>query len=257
MMACETTLANQFDQAEEYAYHSSTRNASSFYVTEDGHEMIQLCVPKKGDKVLDLGCGTGYFSKVLADVVGPTGKVVAIDPDSERLNLARKNHCVENVEYIEGSAEDIPGNDYDLIFSNYMLHWCKDKEKVFEQAYKSLKPGGTFAFVCVTTDMNIHFTPKEMFSPEFSDDFLSKMVTPSFNACRAYATAHKFRILFEMERSRDRVHQDVQDLIKFYMLHSHGRYDETHFNSEVMEQHYGSSNIRLNDTFAYFILCKD
>ena len=52
---------------------------------EDGLKLTKLLAPEKGDKVLDLDCGTGYlYSKVLADLVGPEGQVVAIDPDTEK-----------------------------------------------------------------------------------------------------------------------------------------------------------------------------
>ena len=99
--------------------------------------------------MLDLGCGTGYFSKILADLVGPEGKVVAIDPDVERLSLAKKMYTADNLEYYEGKAEDIQGTDYDIVFSNHVIHWCMDKDLVFQQVSKSLKKGGKFAFTVI------------------------------------------------------------------------------------------------------------
>ena len=60
---------NNFNQAEHYEKDSSIQR-------EGGHKIIDLLAPKKGMKILDLGCGTGYFSKFLADLVGPDGQVV-------------------------------------------------------------------------------------------------------------------------------------------------------------------------------------
>ena len=100
----------------------------------------------RGIKVLYLGCGTGYFSKILSDLVGPEGTVVGIDPDEERLKVAREKHIASNLKYLSGIAENIPGTDYDLVFSNHVIHWCKDKDLVFKQVHKSLKKGGKFAF---------------------------------------------------------------------------------------------------------------
>ena len=77
-----------------------------------------------------MGCGTGKLSKVFADLVGPEGQVVAIDPDTERLKIAREKHDA----------------DYDLIFSNFVFHHLKNKEPVFQQAQKMLKRGGLLAF---------------------------------------------------------------------------------------------------------------
>ena len=90
-------------------------------------KLIKLLAPEKGDKVLDLGCKTGYLSKVLVDLVGPEGQVVVIDPDTERLKVARDKYTASNLQYLEGSSDNIPGGEYDIVFSNYALHWIKDK----------------------------------------------------------------------------------------------------------------------------------
>ena len=59
---------------------------------EHGKEMIQKLSLEKNMKILDLGCGTGYLSALLADSVGPEGTVVAIDPIKSRLQLAKKQY---------------------------------------------------------------------------------------------------------------------------------------------------------------------
>ena len=56
---------------------------------------------QSGSSVLDLGCGTGYLTKVLSERIGPEGKVVAVDPDGERLKIARENYSSSNIEYIQ------------------------------------------------------------------------------------------------------------------------------------------------------------
>ena len=56
--------------------------------------MIDMLTLEKGITVLDLGCGTGYLTKVLLDKVGPEGKVVAVDPDGERLKIAREKYVL-------------------------------------------------------------------------------------------------------------------------------------------------------------------
>ena len=72
---------NDFSQAESYESYTS-------FEREDGYAMIKLLDSVRGINVLDLGCGTGYFSKILSDLVGPEGTVVGIDPDEERLKVA-------------------------------------------------------------------------------------------------------------------------------------------------------------------------
>ena len=81
---------NIFNQAEHYEKHSSSYR-------EGGHKIIlDLLAPKKGTKILDLGCGTGYFSKFLADLVGPDGQVVGVDPDWERIKVVMNRYTASN-----------------------------------------------------------------------------------------------------------------------------------------------------------------
>ena len=65
--------------------------------------------------------------------MGPDGKVVAIDPDVDRLMLARKKYPATNLEYHVGCAEDLPGRGYDVIFSNEFFYWVKDLDCVFQK----------------------------------------------------------------------------------------------------------------------------
>ena len=92
----------------------------------DGEDFIQTDVcPKVGDVILDLGCGTGELSAYLAELVGPEGKVIGVDPDKERIQLAKETHNqIENLSFVEGSAINFPGigaNVYNIVFSNYMF----------------------------------------------------------------------------------------------------------------------------------------
>ncbi len=134
----------EFDQAEMYELISSPER-------EDGYRMIDLLTPIEVKRILDLGCGTGYFSKILKNITGPDSHVVGVDPDIERLEVARKKYSVRNVEYLHGTAEKIPSVNFkfDMVFSNHVLHWCKDKDLVLKQVSQCLKKGGMFAFVSV------------------------------------------------------------------------------------------------------------
>ena len=93
--------------------------------------MINELTLETGSSVLDLGCGTGYLTKVLSERVGPEGKVVAVDPDGERLKIAREKYSAQNVEYIQADDKTFPSGQYDLIFSNIVIHWISDKKGLF------------------------------------------------------------------------------------------------------------------------------
>ncbi len=112
----------------------------------DGLKLIDQLSPAKNSTVLDLGCGTGYLASVLAERVGPGGKVVGVDPDKERIRLAQEKYGGRsNLVFLEGSSEDFPEGPYDLVFSNHVMHWVEEKESAFRNVYKNLRAGGLFA----------------------------------------------------------------------------------------------------------------
>ena len=114
---------------------------------EDGNDLIDKLSLRKGSCVLDLGCGTGYLASVVAEKIGPEGTVTGIDPHRERLRVAQREYGAQNpnLQFLEGSSEEIPGGPYDLVYSNHVVHLIKDKEFAFKNVYEKLKIGGIFA----------------------------------------------------------------------------------------------------------------
>ena len=77
-------------------------------------ELMKGLSPEKNSFVLDLGCGTGYLASVLADRVGPNGKVYGVDPNAGRIKVAQRNYAsMENLQFFIGSSENIPAGTYD------------------------------------------------------------------------------------------------------------------------------------------------
>ncbi len=102
---------------------------------------------KEGDVVLDLGSGAGFDAFLAAKKVGSTGRVIGVDMTDEMLEKAGENALkagYTNVEFKKGDIENLPIADssVDVIISNCVINLAPDKEKVFQEAFRVLKPGG-------------------------------------------------------------------------------------------------------------------
>lgn len=105
---------------------------------------------KPGETVLDLGSGGGIDVLLASKFVGDTGRIYGLDMTDEMLALANKNKLkmgVTNVDFLKGYIEDIPLKDgiIDAIISNCVINLSGDKQKVFQEAYRVLKPNGRLA----------------------------------------------------------------------------------------------------------------
>jgi arsenite methyltransferase len=104
---------------------------------------------KEGDVVLDLGSGAGFDSFLAARKVGKTGKVIGVDMTPEMIAKATANAKAgnfDNVEFLLGDIEalPLPDNSIDVAISNCVINLVPDKENVFRELHRVLRPGGRF-----------------------------------------------------------------------------------------------------------------
>jgi trans-aconitate methyltransferase len=112
------------------------RNAG--FVPVLGRPLIELLAPRRGERVLDLGCGDGALTAELAalgvDVLG-------VDGSAEQVEAARMRGLRARV--ADGQGLDF-APEFDAVFSNAALHWMKNADAVIDGVWRALKPGGRF-----------------------------------------------------------------------------------------------------------------
>lgn len=110
------------------------------FVWQYGESLIELLSPQSGDRLLDLGCGTGQLSQQMA---AAGAEVIGIDTDATMIQQAQQNYPELQFEVADARNFQVT-QPYDAVFSNAVLHWIPDPEPVIDCVWRSLKPGGRF-----------------------------------------------------------------------------------------------------------------
>ena len=148
---------------------------ASTHQKEWGAKLISELALKGNERVLDLGCGDGTNTVMIADLL-PDGKVVGIDASRGMIEAARPK-AKDNLKFMLMDIDEMSfSEEFDIIYSNATLHWIKDHVRLLKNVYTALRNGGLVRFNFAGDGNCSHFfkvirkaMEKEDFSRYFSD----------------------------------------------------------------------------------------
>jgi trans-aconitate methyltransferase len=124
--------------ATKSSWDTELYEAKHSFVWKFGAGVVELLDPKPGERILDLGCGTGQLT---AEIAESGAHVTGLDASPEMIGQARQNF--PGLTFVLGNAADLPfRSEFDAVFSNAALHWMIDAKRVAERVALALRHGG-------------------------------------------------------------------------------------------------------------------
>lgn len=125
---------------EDASWDAGLYDAAHAFVHEYGEDLIDLLAPTPGERILDLGCGTGHLTNTIADT---DADVVGLDNAAAMIKDARRNY--PEITFVHAdAAEHTFTEPFDAVFSNAALHWITPPEPAAATIHENLRPGGRF-----------------------------------------------------------------------------------------------------------------
>ena len=121
-------------------WNTQTYDGAHAFVAQRGEAVVDLLQPQTGETILDLGCGTGHLTALIRS---RGAEVMGVDTSEKMLKAARQNY--PDIAWHAGDARDFDGGRaFNAVFTNAVLHWIPQPERVASNVFRQLKSGGRF-----------------------------------------------------------------------------------------------------------------
>ena len=186
---------------EQYHKFQSERSAP-FY------DLLKLVEIRPHIKAIDLGCGTGELTRVLADTL-PESDVTGLDSSSQMLDAARAvSHSNPNLRFEQGDLSKLSGS-WDLIFSNAAIQWCEDHKKLIPHFFSKLDSGGQ---LCIQLPSNHNHISHLLIRETAKEEPFNKIMNGFERIAPVLSIDQYAKILFEL---------NAKDIIVFEKIYPH------------------------------------
>lgn len=191
---------------------------ASAHQKEWGAKLISDLALAGNERVLDLGCGDGGITELIAEAL-PNGEVVGIDASKGMIDTAKPKEKA-NLRFTLMDIDDIAFEDeFDVIYSNATLHWVKDHHRLLKNAFKALRAGGLLRFNFAADGNCFHFfkiirkaMEKEEFHSFFSD-FSWPWYMPSIDEYSQLVSQTELKSAKIWGENADRYFPDTESMI--------------------------------------------
>jgi arsenite methyltransferase len=196
---------------------------------ENGKQLVAALNISSGERVLDIGTGTGRLAAYVAKIVGPSGCVVGIDPLPLRIEIAQSK-AIRNFEARVGSAEDLSefaDATFDVVYLNSVFHWVSDKPQALAEIFRVLKADGRLGLNCQDVTHpheSFQFVRRAMIEAglEFDKTCWNISVGLSGKELEALVTGAGFLAYEGCSRTFINSYQDADDLLAYLNSGSFG-----------------------------------
>jgi ubiquinone/menaquinone biosynthesis C-methylase UbiE len=217
-------LAKSYDDLSDTQFHQ-------------GCALVERLGVKAGDRVLDIGCGTGRLGFHVLQIIGPSGRFTGIDPLPARVAIANAKNSHPNARFLDGRAEDlsfVADASMDVVYLSAVFHWVADKEKALRESRRVLRPGGRVGITTSARELMVATTLHQATTEVFKNEPYRRHVRPEDMAMFAdhLTTTELIEMLARVGLAMGELHVEVRswehasgrEAVRFLEASSFGNY---------------------------------